>query len=268
MIQEAARKVSSWVGRESKVIAAARPVYERVLNGLTFGRGVAWSINGIACRIDARCRSAMGQMYDPEAIDFLRKAIRPGFTCYDVGANLGVYAIQFSHLVGPNGRVVAFEPNPYTLRMLRFHVAINNLANVEVVPAAVSDASGEADFYASEWDGMGRMGAPNQNLERTERISVPITTIDEHVARTGFVPNLILIDIEGFEIAALEGGKNTLLKHRPTVVVEMHPNVWNSAGTDRGRAEYLMRELGLWPEPFLAGRDPFRDHGLVVLRPA
>ena len=266
MIQALAQKVSSRLGRESKLVTAARPVYERALNALTFGRGIAWSINGIPCRIDPRCRSAMSKAYDPEAVEFLRETIRPGSVCYDIGANLGVYAIQFSSMVGPSGKVVAFEPNPYTLQMLRHHVAINHLANVHIVEAAAGDAPGSADFYAETWSGMGRMGAPNLRLKETERITVPVTTVDQQVAQTGLVPDLMLIDVEGFEIAVLDGARNTLRQHQPVVVVEMHPNVWASARTDRNRAESLLRDLGLRASTLLPGRDPLVDHGLVVLR--
>jgi FkbM family methyltransferase len=267
MIKTVAGEVSARLGRDSRVINAARPVYERLLNALTFGRGIPWSINGIPCYIDARCRGAMSEVYDPEGIDFMRQAIRQGSVCYDVGANLGVYAIQFSNMVGPTGKVVAFEPNPHALRMLRHHVAINNLSNVRIVAAAAAEAPGTADFYAANWNGMGRLGAANSGLKETERFTVPVTTVDEQVAQTGLVPDFILIDVEGFEIVVLEGARNTVLRHRPTVVVEMHPDVWASASTDRKRAESLLRDLGLRAESFLPGRDPLADHCLSVLRP-
>jgi FkbM family methyltransferase len=268
MIQAVAEKVSSRLGRDSRIINAARPLYEGVLQALTFGRGVAWSINGIPCRVDPRCRSAMGKAYDPEAVEFLRRTIRQGSVCYDVGANLGVYAIQFSNMVGPAGKVVAFEPNPHTLRMLRHHVAINRLSNVHIVAAAAGDKPGSADFFADTWDGMGRMGAPNERLKDTERFTVPVTTIDRQVSETGVVPDFMLIDVEGFEIAVLEGARKTLVEHRATVVVEMHPSVWASARTDRARAESLLHDLGLRAEAFLPGKDPLADHCLALLRQA
>ena len=267
MIKTVAGGVSARLGRDSRVINAVRPVYERVLNALTFGRGIAWSINGTPCFIDARCRGAMSEDYDPEGIDFMRKAIHQGSVCYDVGANLGVYVIQFSSMVGPTGKVVGFEPNPHALRMLHHHVAINNLSNVRIIEAAAGEAPGTADFYAAKWNGMGRLGAPNSGLKETERFTVPVTTVDEQVAQTGLVPDFILIDVEGFEIVVLEGARDTLLRHRPTVVVEMHPGVWASAHTDRNRAESLLRDLGLRAESFLPGKDPLGDHCLSFLRP-
>jgi FkbM family methyltransferase len=267
MIKAVVRKVSARLGRESRVITAARPAFERVLNALSFGRGIQWAINGTPCRIDARCRGAMSEDYDPEAVEFLRKTIGSGSVCYDVGANLGVYVIQFAKMVGPAGKVVAFEPNPDALRMLRHHVAINHLSNVHIVAAAAGAAPGTADFYADNWNGMGRMGAPNQSLKGTERFTVPVTTVDEQVAQTGLVPDFMLIDVEGFEFAVLEGARNTLLKHRPTVVVEMHPSVWASAGTDRNRAESLLRDLRLRAEAFRPGLDALADHCLTLLRP-
>ena len=267
MIQQLARKVSTRVGRDKKVIRAARPIYEKTLNILTLRLGIQWSINGIPCRVDARCRGAMSQLYDPEAVDFLRRTIRPGWVCYDVGANLGVYAIQFSHMGGPAGSVVAFEPNVHTLPLLRHHVAINRLSNVHIVEAAAGDAPGSADFYAQTWSGMSRMGAPNEALGDTEHVTVPVITVDDQVERTGLIPNLMLIDVEGFEIAVLDGARETIARHRPVVLVEMHPDVWSSARTDRNRAASLLRDLGLRAIPFLPSNDPLTDHCLAILKP-
>jgi len=79
------------------------------------------------------------------------------------------------------------------------------------------------------------------------------------------VPNWIIIDIEGFEIAALEGAMNLLQTHPVGLIVEMHANVWDSAQTTREEAEALFRLLGREPVPLTGQRDPIRDHGIVAL---
>jgi hypothetical protein len=57
----------------------------------------------------------MGKNYDSDIAGFLRGKVAPGAVCFDVGANLGAYVLQFAELSKPNGTVVAFEPNPYTV---------------------------------------------------------------------------------------------------------------------------------------------------------
>jgi hypothetical protein len=94
---------------------------------------------------------------------------------------------------------------------------------------------------------MSRLAEPNKLLGgRAEPINVPVTTVDAFCARTGLTPDWLLMDIEGFEFAALFGARRTLerLRKKIGLVVEMHPDVWKSAGTSRADAErFLYRNL-------------------------
>jgi FkbM family methyltransferase len=269
MIQEIANRTASFLGHESRLVKLLRPTYESALNGLAFGRGVQWSINGIPCRIDARFRSAMGKNYDSAVAGLLSQQIQPGATCYNVGANLGVYVIQFAHWSGPNGRVVAFEPNPSTVSALRRHIDMNALGDrVTAVPEAVSNRQARADFYAADYGGMSRLGAPNRLLgDEVTTISVPVTTIDAHVEKTGLVPDVMFVDVEGFEMNVLDGARRTLQRNpKMLLLFEMHPNVWESAGTDRSKAVSLLAELKLSIVPLMGQSDPYGEYGLVELR--
>ena len=80
---------------------------------------------------------------------------------------------------------------------------------------------------------MSRLAEQNSLLDATERITVPVITIDDFCARTGLEPDWILIDIEGFELAALRGAARTIESRRGSLgmVVEIHPGLWASAGT-------------------------------------
>ncbi len=77
---------------------------------------------------------------------------------------------------------------------------------VTIEKVAIGGAPGTATLYRARADGMSRLGEPNKLLrDRVEPIEVPVTTIDEFCARTGLTPDWLLIDIEGFEFAALLG---------------------------------------------------------------
>jgi hypothetical protein len=75
------------------------------------------------------------------------------------------------------------------------------------------------------------------------------------------------MDIEGFEFAALFGAKRTLerLRKKIGLVVEMHPDVWESAGTSRADAERFLSEMGLQAIPLMGQKDPLDEHALVHL---
>src|SRR5205085_9663014 len=112
LLQGAARKTAGLLGRESWLVRRLRPTYESLLDWLSDGRGIAWPINGVTYRIDPHVRHRLGQNYDAPVAAFLSARVKPGAVCVDVGANVGVYVLQFARWSGPKGRVVAFEPNP------------------------------------------------------------------------------------------------------------------------------------------------------------
>ena len=91
--------------------------------------------------------------------------------------------------------------------------------------------------------------------------------MDEYCASEGLQPDWLFVDIEGFEIAALSGARELIQKSRGRlgIVVEMHPDVWESANTTRSRAETLLADLGLRAEPLMGQIDPLGEYGLVHL---
>lgn len=270
LVQRLARRTASALGRESWLIRRMRPAYESFLDWSSGGRGVERAINGVTYRVDPRHRHRLGEDYDPPVAAFLRERVRPGAVCLDVGANVGVYVLQFAHWSRPDGRVVAFEPNPGARAVLERHVAYNGLAGrVTVVPAAAGAEPGTATLYAADADGMSRLAEPNAALAaQAVPVTVPVVTLDGYCEAERLTPDWLLIDVEGFEIAVLQGARGLIEKRRSELgmIVEMHPDVWGSAKTPRPVAEATLRELGLRAVPLSGQRDALGEHGQVWLR--
>ena len=268
-LQSIARSVAGTLGRESWIVRHTRPIYESTLARFSRDRGIPWPINDVVYRIDPHYRHQLGEDYDAPVARFLRERVRPGAVCIDVGANVGVYVLQFAHWIGPTGRVIAFEPNPGARRVLERHVHYNGIADqVSIVPAAVGEKPGEAVLYAAGADGMSRLGAPNKAIaERVAEFRVPVTTLDHFCQVESLIPDWLLIDIEGFEIAAIAGASELIRERRNSlgIVVEMHPDAWESAGSSRAEAESLLASLGLRAVPLAGQRDPLGEHGIVFL---
>ncbi|MBA2303328.1 MAG: FkbM family methyltransferase [Acidobacteria bacterium] len=271
ILQRAARRAVQVVGQDSRLARTARPIYARALSWLAQGHGIPWTINGTAFRINPDQRHRMGEHYDADVAAYLRTHIRPGSTCFDVGANVGVYALQFARWTGPGGRVVAFEPNPVAAATLRDHIRMNELAaSVEVVQAALAERSGLRTLHMADADGMSRLGTPNPEIAaRTSPVDVAVTTLDDYCGATCSTPDWLLIDVEGFELAVLSGARRTIARHRARlhVIVEMHPDAWNVAGWTRQAAEALLEELELSAAPLSGQTDPLGTYGHVLLRP-
>ncbi len=267
IVQATARRVAGLLGRNSAFVRNLRPAYESFLGRLHGGQGIPWTVNGVEYRIDPTQRPRFGPRYEEEAAAFLRSRVTPGMTCFDIGANVGTYVLQLAHWSAPAGRIVAFEPNAGAREVLARHIDFNALGDrVTVVPAAVAAVPGELTLYAEGADGMSRLARPGDSLAGTAaQVRVPVTTIDEYCRTAGAIPDVILVDIEGFEIEALRGARGTITAHRPVIVAEMHPNVWSSSNTTRASAEALLRELRLRPVALSGQNDPLDDWGQVWL---
>ncbi len=110
---------------------------------------------------------------------------------------------------------------------------------------------------------MGRAGRPNPRLPATDRIEVPVTTLDAFASTRGRLPDLVVMDIEGWEIAALEGARSHLGHTR--FIVELHPDAWQWSGHTRRDLERVLDSAGLEARPLSGQRDPLGEHGQVVL---
>ncbi len=85
--------------------------------------------------------------HEPDLQQVLPRYLKPGMTVFDIGANIGFFAIAAANLVGPTGRVVAFEPNPAVVARLKENVELNGLADrVKIEQSAVGDFDGTAQF--------------------------------------------------------------------------------------------------------------------------
>jgi FkbM family methyltransferase len=170
---------------------------------------------------------------EQEVQEFIAEHLQRGGVFYDLGANVGYFTLVGASLVGKEGRVRAYEPFPDNAELLRHNVAANGLVQVEVVEAAVSDSAGQASFEVGPTSQDGRLGEGGVTV-RTQRV-------DDDVAAGAPVPTLVKIDVEGAELAALTGMRETLERHRPTVLCELHERPFD---LDAHPVAGLLRELG------------------------
>jgi len=176
--------------------------------------------------------------YEPEQTAAFLETVNAGDVVYDIGAHCGYYALLASGLVG-QGMVFAFEPSPGNVRQLRFHCEANQCANVTILETAISDYSGNARFDNQAGSGVGHLSA-------TGAIEVPVTTLDALVARLP-LPTVIKIDVEGEEVAVLEGARQVIAKTKPAIFLSTH-------GDDlRERCLRFLQEFGYRNQFFTSG---------------
>lgn len=142
--------------------------------------------------------------------------IKPGDCVFDVGAHVGWYSLLSARLVGDSGKVLAFEANPRNYWYLDRHIRQNGVAGtVEAAHLGIADKRGNLYFQGGTGTGTGR-------LAETGEVRVPAKSIDEIVAERNCTPTHIKIDVEGGEMAVLEGASETLSRHKPVLFLSTH----------------------------------------------
>jgi FkbM family methyltransferase len=145
--------------------------------------------------------------YEKQFAKYVAGLVRPNMIAFDVGANVGYYTLLLARRVGPGGRVIAFEPNPVNIACLKRHLRLNKITNVEIVEAAVSDCSGTS-YFSGDW-AEGKL-AQTGSLVKTVRL-------DDYPR-----PDLVKMDIEGGETAALRGAENILDERHAIWFISVH----------------------------------------------
>lgn len=153
--------------------------------------------------------------YDRPFTAYVQRHIRPGDTVFDIGANIGLFTLLLGYQVWETGKVVAYEPNPRLLPILRDNVSMNWLSDrVEIVPKAAAAATGTLPFLVpSRFEMCGSLQpiehvlSTDDRLDRFERVDVEAEPLDVHVGRFDKI-DLVKIDVEGAEeqvFAGMEG---------------------------------------------------------------
>lgn len=150
--------------------------------------------------------------YDEPFTAFVQQHIRPGDVVFDVGANIGVFTILLGYQVWDRGKVIAYEPSPRVLPILRDNVSMNSfLDRIEIVPKAAAAEAGTLPFLVpGRFHGRGSLMPIEHMLSREdqssefERVEVETEPLDVHVGRFERI-DLIKVDTEGAEERVFAG---------------------------------------------------------------
>lgn len=157
-----------------------------------------------------------GEYFEAE-IELLSKVVVPGDVVLDVGANIGTHTLPFARLVGDGGLVVAVEPTRLVYQMLCGNVALNGLENIDCVHAALGSETGVRrvlDFSLREELDYGAV-----SIEHIPgNVELKIFSLDDFFRYSKL--KLIKLDVEGMELAVLQGGAQLLARMRPILYLD------------------------------------------------
>jgi FkbM family methyltransferase len=224
--------LQAWLGADASVVTPALGgLFKVVVRPDDHGPGAQIARHGV---------------WEPQVAAWWPRLVNPGATIVDVGANVGFHALHAAVLAGPRGRVVAVEPDPENVSLLRMACSLlSGAAPVEVVEAALSDKDGTLVF--SDLGNPGNSGArfthPEEEVLRRLVVGpAPTFSVvralrwDDHF---GEVPiDLVKLDVEGAEPLVLRGMTASLERFRPAVLSEFAPGNLEQLGGVRAE-DYL-----------------------------
>ncbi len=179
---------------------------------------------------------ALRRSHDVHVAAAMRSFLRPGGTFIDIGANVGYMTLLGASLVGPSGKVLAFEALPTNVEMIRKSLRANRNSNVTLYPYAVAERHASVVIAANE----GNSHFAGRDDPRRDLVTIEAVDLDTFIgdAADGMTIDLIKMDIEGAEGLALQGMKRLLARSRPVIIAEFMPSA-------------LQRISGLSPEAFI-----------------
>jgi len=204
---------------------------ERKFGSLSIG-GSRKALFCVESRIEKHRTLGLGD--EKQSIQTFLQHIRPSDVVYDIGASVGLYTV-LTAILANTGHVYSFEPDPATLTRLNDNVTLNNLSNVSTLPWAIGDSNCSCTLYSDGVNGYApslikseREGAPQGTVE------VPMKKLDDIVGSDWIdPPDVLKIDVEGYEIECLEGCHELLsgkVCDKPRVVfIETHPGLSNTS---------------------------------------
>jgi FkbM family methyltransferase len=224
-------------------IAAARVMYHAIHAGRTLlGRadqeifvrdGVTYDLD-LSQGIDFGI--FLGNIYERQTKAALRKLVSPASLVLDIGANIGAHTFHLAQLVGPNGRVMAFEPTDFAFRKLRRNLDLNpSLASrVEAYHCFLTacDGTNVPNAIYSSWPLTGATGLHTKHLGREMQTdSAQARSLDSILSeRADRKVQLVKLDVDGFECDVLRGATTMLRDTRPVFVLELAPYVLEERG--------------------------------------
>lgn len=211
-------------GRVEKRAPTVGPIIRRFVRSVQTEDGVIGHGEGAGLRFNPAGANP-GYVFgttEPLMQQKVAELLGPGLVFYDIGANVGFFSLIAARTVGASGAVYAFEPLAANADALAHNIAINGFENVELVRAAVASEPGRAVLAETASSVQAHLADFDTGVPTVATALVDVTSVDAAVRSGLRPPDVAKIDVEGAEVAVLEGMRETLAEHRPRLLCELH----------------------------------------------
>jgi len=182
--------------------------------------------------------------WERDALEYILE-LREGDVVVDVGAYIGSYTIRCAKLVGEKGKVIAIEPLPENIVLLKENIKFNNLNNVYIENVAISNKPNKVFLYYSDFAPSNATIKQNTNLEiYNRRIMVNTATLDSIVKKYNLGKiDLLKVDVEGDELEVINSPKTLKVTRR--IIIEVFPKNFDEALSILKAYGFVIKNLGL-----------------------
>lgn len=194
--------------------------------------------------------------YEKEKMKVLRASLKPGMIFVDAGANKGYFTLTAARIVGAQGRVITFEPEPTNCGWIEKSIARNGYENITLHRIALGHANEESPLYLSDKSGWHTLVASSDRGTEDNKGIITVTKrtldsiLEEHDLPT---VDVMKVDVEGSELDLLRGATHTLSAASSMIMVmDLHPQL----GVDTREVGGLLRGLGFSLHEL---REPYRE---------
>jgi FkbM family methyltransferase len=161
--------------------------------------------------------------YEKELGVLIKNALQPGDVFIDIGANIGYFSLLAARQQ-PTARIISIEPVKELFEKLKENILLNDFKNIFPVNAAAGEANEEKELFLSGSDNLGMSSFKQPENYSGKKEKVQVIKLDDWFKTSGLTKiDLVKLDIEGSELAALKGMQEILLQYKPQIIIEINP---------------------------------------------
>jgi FkbM family methyltransferase len=181
----------------------------------------------------------INQNFEEYEIKLFKKLLKKDMTVLDIGANIGIYSVFASSIIGDGGKIFAFEPVPENYKMLVHNLSINKISNVLTFNNAIGAKSGSVEISIVK----DSLATHYIGKKSSNSITVDVINVDSFVKKNKIKVDFIKMDIEGYEGFAIEGAKKTLANKNLILMTEFSAEFITRSGKDPNKVAKTLLEI-------------------------
>ncbi len=200
-------------------------------------------VNGVKIFLDSKDSMEFSMRnFEPGVTRVFKGQIKTGMVFVDIGAHIGYYTLLTSKLIGTDGFVFAFEPNPDNGILLEKSIKANGFKNIKLTKKALAQKTGKTSLFMSGVSNDSRCYFSGENRKSIE---VETVSLDDFFKGTDQKIDFIKMDVDGFEFSVLRGAEKTISNSKNLMLIsEFCPEYLTKAGEDPREYISYLEKLG------------------------